>query len=86
MTQTAQRPYRRLLHEANMFLFASEGRVDEALTEMEAMIAAGWRFLAGIGPDRADSYRYSNSHYWFEDNPILDSIRNDQTKQSDYLL
>lgn len=86
MTQTAQRPYRRLLHEANMFLFASEGRVDEALTEMEAMITAGWRFLAGIGPDRADSYRYSNSHYWFEDNPILDSIRNDQTKQSDYLL
>lgn len=68
---------KRLLHEANLLLLASEGLVEEALTEMEAMIAAHWRLLSGIAPFIIDGHLMSNSHYWFEDNPILDSIRNE---------
>ena len=68
---------KRLLHEANLLLLASEGRVEEALTEMEAMIAAHWRLLSGIAPFIVDGHLMSNSHYWLEDNPLIDSIRNE---------
>jgi len=68
---------KRLLHEANLLLLASEGRVEESLTEMEAMIAAHWRLLSGIAPNIVDGHLMSNSHYWLEDNPLIDSIRNE---------
>ena len=60
----------------NMLLLASEGRAEEALTEFELMIEDGWRWLAGYGPNTA-RWKFTSSFYWFDDSPILDSIRDE---------
>jgi len=66
------------MSEVELLFLASEGKVDEALTQMEAMVDNGWRWLAGFSPSSALSVvQVSNILFWFEDNPILDSIRDE---------
>ena len=65
----------RLQHELNFLLFASEGRVEEAITEFEGMVEQGWRWLRGPSSYLISASIISTSIYRFEDNPMLDSVR-----------
>jgi tetratricopeptide (TPR) repeat protein len=67
----------RAQHELDMLLLASEGRVEQALDAFEAVYAEGWRWLMGPGQALTGGFIWSASGYWFEDNPILDSIRDE---------
>ena len=69
---------RRIESEIRLLFLASEGKVDEALTQMEAMVDNGWRWLAGFSPSSTlYAAQISAILFWFEDNPILDSIRDE---------
>jgi len=68
---------RRIASEWELLFLASEGKVDEALTQMEAMVDNGWRWLAGFSPVTGSVIQISNILFWFEDNPMLDSIRDE---------
>ena len=48
---------------------------NEALDAFEALYEDGWRWLMGPGQNITGGLRYAASALWFEDNPILDSIR-----------
>jgi TolB-like protein len=67
----------RAQHELDMLLLASEGQIEQALDAFEATYAEGWRWLMGPGQSLAGGFTQSASGYWFEDNPILDSIRDE---------
>lgn len=54
-------------------IHAAFGNTDLALSELEAAYEAGWRHLMG-GRAAASSY---GDFGWFEDNPMLDSIRDE---------
>ena len=73
----AEKILTRINSEGMVLFLASEGKVDEALTEMEAMVDNGWRWLAGFSPITGSVIQISNTLFWFEDNPILDSIRDE---------
>lgn len=62
-------------HHARLLIFASEGDTEAALDEFEAMADAGWRWLMSGGSfDYA--LVYAVDWGWFEDSPLLDSVRN----------
>lgn len=60
-------------HHLRLLVFASRGEKQAALSELEAMANAGWRWL--MSPGGMDSTIYSAGYGWFEDSPLLDSIR-----------
>ncbi len=60
--------------EWELSVLASKGQVNEALDVFEAMVAEGWRWIAG-NPSTDQGSTIHNSLYWFEDNPALDSLR-----------
>ena len=60
-------------HHIRLLVFASRGEKDAALSELEAMVDAGWRWL--MSPANMDSIVYRVGRGWFEDSPLMDSIR-----------
>ena len=62
-------------HHARMLIFASRGDSEAALTEFAAMIDAGWRWL--FSPGLWSRMVYGVEWGWFEDSPLLDSIRDE---------
>ena len=62
-------------HHIRLLVFASRGEKEAALSELEAMVDAGWRWL--MSPGNMDNNIYSVDFGWFEDSPLLDSIRDD---------
>ncbi len=63
------------LHHLRLLVFASRGEKEAALSELEAMVDAGWRWL--MSPGNMDAGVYSIGLGWFEDSPLLDSIRDE---------
>lgn len=64
-------------HEGELMLLASEGRTEEALDEFEAMVEEGWRILVGPNNNTVSGEYYSFFLFRFDDNPILDSLRDE---------
>ena len=62
-------------HHLRLLVFASRGEKEAALSELEAMVDAGWRWL--MSPGNMDNVVYSVGLGWFEDSPLLDSIRDE---------
>ena len=62
-------------HHLRLLVFASRGEKDAAFLELEAMVDAGWRWL--MSPGNMDWMVYSIGSGWFEDSPLLDSIRDE---------
>ena len=61
-------------HHIRLLNFASQGQTEAALVEFEAMVDTGWRWT--MSPAMYDWIEvYSVEHAWFEDSPLLDSIR-----------
>jgi tetratricopeptide (TPR) repeat protein len=62
-------------HHLRLLVFASRGEKEAALSALEAMVDAGWRWL--MSPGNMDNHIYSVGLGWFEDSPLLDSIRDE---------
>ncbi len=62
-------------HHLRLLIFASRGEPEAALAEFEAMADAGWHWL--VSPGNMDRTIYSVGLGWFEDSPLLDSIRDE---------
>ena len=62
-------------HHLRLLVYASRGDTEAALVELEAMLQAGWRWL--MSPGNMDFTVYSVDLGWFEDSPLLDSIRDE---------
>jgi hypothetical protein len=60
-------------HHTRLLVFASRGDVDAAVDEFDAMVDAGWRWLMSAGA--FDYTFYAVDWGWFEDSPLLDSVR-----------
>ncbi|MFQ5983056.1 MAG: winged helix-turn-helix domain-containing protein, partial [Woeseiaceae bacterium] len=67
-------------HHLRLLVFASRGEKEAALSALEAMVDAGWRWL--MSPGNMDSSVYSVGLGWFEDSPLLDSIRDEPRARS----
>lgn len=59
--------------ELQMYMLLVEGRDEEALDFFDSIVASGWRWLGGFGS--ATGHGYTSTKFVFEDNPILDSVR-----------
>ena len=62
-------------HHLRLLVYASRGDKEAALSELEAMVEAGWHWL--MSPGFIGYRAYSIDLGWFEDSPLLDSIRNE---------
>ena len=66
-------------HHVRLLVFAARGEKDRALNEFDALVDAGWRWL--LSPGYLDYLAYSVDWAWFEDSPLLDSIRDEPRYQ-----
>ena len=60
-------------HHVRLLVYASRGEVDRALDAFDAMVDAGWRWMMSAGA--FDWKVYAADYGWFEDSPLLDSVR-----------
>jgi len=65
----------RRVHELNFLLFASEGRIEEALDAFEGMVNEGWLWLYAPSGSLINGWTISNFYFRFEDYPLLDPMR-----------
>ena len=65
-----------LLH-TRALLAAARGQTEEALVTLEALVNAGWRHTMTVGLYWRRDDAYVGDLVWFEDSPLLDSIRHE---------
>ena len=62
-------------HHLRLLVFSSRGETEAALSEFEAMVDAGWRWL--MSPGSLEYTVYSVGFAWFEDSPLLNNVRDE---------
>jgi tetratricopeptide (TPR) repeat protein len=65
-----------LLH-TRALLAAARGQTEEALVALEALVNVGWRHTMTVGLYFRRDDAYAGDLVWFEDSPLLDSIRHE---------